>query len=76
MVTPTSVMSWVMESSNITRTSTSSGISSPKRREAHITAHDVAQTTLMNAASEYNVDYFDALTDLEEYIHYGEALEE
>ena len=33
------------------------------------------ETALMNAASEYNVDYFDALTDLEKYTHYGEALE-
>ena len=33
------------------------------------------ETAIMNAASEYNVDYFDALTDLEKYTHYGEALE-
>lgn len=33
------------------------------------------ETALMNAASEFNIDYFDALTDLERYTHYGEALE-
>lgn len=33
------------------------------------------ETAMMNAASEYNVDYFDALTDLEKYTHYGDALE-
>lgn len=33
------------------------------------------ETAMINAASEYNVDYFDALTDLEKYTHYGEALE-
>lgn len=33
------------------------------------------ETAIMNAASEYNVDYFDALTDLEKYTHYGEALD-
>ena len=37
---------------------------------------DFSQTAFMNAASGYNVDYFDALTDLEKYTHYGEALEE
>ncbi len=37
---------------------------------------DFGQTALMNAASEYNVDYFDALTDLEKYTHYGEAIDE
>ena len=33
------------------------------------------ETALLNAASEYNVDYFDALTDLEKYTNYGEALD-
>lgn len=35
---------------------------------------DFGQTAMMNAAAEINVDYFDALTDLEKYTHYGEAL--
>lgn len=34
------------------------------------------ESALMSAASEHNVDYFDALTDLEKYTHYGEALKE
>lgn len=33
------------------------------------------ETAIMNAASEYNVDYFDALTDLGKYTHYGETLD-
>ena len=33
------------------------------------------KTAFMNAASEYNVDYFDAMTDLEKYTHYGDALD-
>jgi hypothetical protein len=45
-------------------------------QEEHKSFFDFGQTALMNAASEYNVDYFDALTDLEKYTHYGEALEE
>ncbi len=44
--------------------------------EDYKSCFDFGQTALMNAASEYNVDYFDALTDLEKYTHYGEALEE
>lgn len=32
------------------------------------------ESAFINAASEYNVDYFDAMTDLEKYTHYGESL--
>lgn len=42
---------------------------------SYISRFDFGSNAIMNAAAEFNIDYLDALTDLEKYAHYDETFE-